>query len=468
MKKLGTRILFLVLAFAVVAGGMALPLPEGLPEAARASLVDLLFLIILWIGNVFPKPVSSLLAMMMLFWLGAVDTFSDAIGMFVNDVFFFLLAAFSIAASVSKSPLPYRIINWFVEHSHNSAKRLLLAFMIMTALISTIISDLAACALFSSIAVPMLKRLPEDEDDAKNFARCVMMGIPMAALAGGIMTPIGSPSNITLLSLLRESTAVEISFLGWMIVGVPIAFLSLFLSWAFLCLIYKPALHDDIAKEFRMDNDKTVAMTIEEKKLAGFLVGIFALWAIQGVTGIMSSTQVALLGMIVLFMPCMDLMDWETYASSVPWDLVIMLGGVMAAGGALISSGAITWVVNVLLVGNTSWSPIAFLAGVSIFIIIERAFVPMAPPVTIALSPIFMAIALNIGLHPLCIALAVSTWCQVTFLFPVFDACWLITFSEHYYKVIDVAKFGWLLTIILLAATLVMLPALSTVASLLP
>ena len=462
------RIVFLVAAFVVVAIGMAIPLPEGLPEAARAAIVDLLFLVVLWAGKVVPKPIASILAMLMLYWLGAVPSFSSAIGMFVNDVFFFLLAAFGIAAAVGKSPLPYRILTWFVGITKNSPKGLLLGFMIVTMCISTIISDLAACALFASVAAPLLHRLPENDKGAQRFAKCVMMGIPMAALAGGIMTPIGSPSNITLLSLMRSSTSIDISFLGWMIVGVPIALVAMALSWTALVVIYRPSIEGDLADAFDMKPEKQVPISTLEKKLAVFIIGMFAFWGISGFTGFLSSTQVALIGLIVMFLPCIELIDWETYVQEVPWDLVLMLGGVMAAGGALIESGAISYVVDVLLADSEHWSPMVFLAAISAFIIIERSFVPMAPPVTIALSPIFMAIALKIGLHPLCVALAISTWCQVTYLFPVFDACYLITYSEGYYTVPDVAKWGWLVTLLLLGFTLVALPVLSGVAGMLP
>ena len=50
----------------------------------------------------------------------------------------------------------------------------------------------------------------------------------------------------------------------------------------------------------------------------------------------------------------------------------------------------------------------------------------------------------------------------------MFDACWLITYAEGYYELKDVIRFGWLLSLILLALSLVLLPALSTVASALP
>lgn len=462
------RILFIFLASVVVGVGMNVPLPEGMPEPARAAIVDLLFLIVLWIGEAVPKPIASVLAMLMLAWLGAVDSFGDAIKLFVSDVFFFLLAAFGIAAAVSHSPLPHRICSWFIKRFRHNTRGLLLGFMVVTALISTLISDLAACALFASIASPLLKRIDREDEGAMRFAKCLMMGIPMAALSGGIMTPIGSPSNITLLSLLYQTSNIEISFLGWLIVGIPMGTICLVLGWFFLCVVFKPQLSHDTSESFGLNVDKVVQMSSQEKKLIVFLVGMFTFWTIQGVLGILSSTQVAVIGLIILFLPCVNLLTWDAYEKQVPWDLVFMLGGVMAAGSALIQSGGLQWIVESLTSYSDGWHPLVFLAVVSVFIIIERAFVPMAPPVTIALSPIFMAIAMSIGLHPLCIALCVSMWCQVTYLFPVFDACWLISFSEGYYKVAEVAKWGWALTLVILAFSLVLLPMLSSVASLLP
>lgn len=462
------RFLFIALALVVVGVGMIVPLPEGMPQPARAAIVDLLFLIVLWVGDVVPKPIASILAMLMLAWLGAVDSFAGAIQLFVSDVFFFLMAAFGIAAAVSNSPLPHRICSWFIKRFRHNTKGLLFGFMAVTALISTMISDLAACALFASIASPLLKRINKQDKNALCFAKCLMMGIPMAALSGGIMTPIGSPSNITLLSLLYQTSNVEISFLGWLIVGVPMGLLCLVLGWVFLCVIFKPQLSHDVAESFDLDVDREVAMNIQEKKLVVFLFGMFVFWVVQGVCGILSSTQVAVIGLIVLFLPGVNLLNWDNYEQQVPWDLLFMLGGVMAAGSALIQSGGLQWIVESLTSYSSGWHPLLFLAVVSLFIIIERAFVPMAPPVTIALSPIFMGIAMSIGLHPLCIALCVSIWCQVTYLFPVFDACWLITYSEGYYKVTEVAKWGWVLTLVILVCSLVLLPALSGLAALLP
>ena len=164
------RVFFVVLALLVVGVGMNVPLPEGMPEPARAAIVDLLFLIVLWIGEAVPKPVASVLAMLMLAWLGAVDTFGEAIKLFVSDVFFFLLAAFGIAAAVAHSPLPHRICSWFIKRFRHNTKGLLLGFMAVTALISTMISDLAACALFASIASPLLKRIDREDEGAMRFA----------------------------------------------------------------------------------------------------------------------------------------------------------------------------------------------------------------------------------------------------------------------------------------------------------
>ena len=51
--------------------------------------------------------------------------------------------------------------------------------------------------------------------------------------------------------------------------------------------------------------------------------------------------------MIIMFLPGMDLLTWDEYAREVPWDLVIMLGCLMALATALLSTGAIDWVATV-------------------------------------------------------------------------------------------------------------------------
>jgi sodium-dependent dicarboxylate transporter 2/3/5 len=69
---------------------------------------------------------------------------------------------------------------------------ILLALMVVTALISSVISNVPTCAIFMSIALSFLKLYPV-EADRKKTGRAFMIALPVASMTGGIMTPAGIP-----------------------------------------------------------------------------------------------------------------------------------------------------------------------------------------------------------------------------------------------------------------------------------
>ena len=54
-----------------------------------------------------------------------------------------------------------------------------------------------------------------------------MLGIAFSANAGGIATVIGTPPNSVLIGLLENEYNMEISFLKWMIIGLPFSALMI-------------------------------------------------------------------------------------------------------------------------------------------------------------------------------------------------------------------------------------------------
>ena len=70
---------------------------------------------------------------------------------------------------------------------------------------------------------------------ATNFAKCMMLGIAYAATIGGIGTVIGTPPNAVAMGFIERRYGVEIGFLGWLKIGLPI--LIVFLPLAWLCLV---------------------------------------------------------------------------------------------------------------------------------------------------------------------------------------------------------------------------------------
>ena len=61
-----------------------------------------------------------------------------------------------------------------------------------------------------------------------------MLGIAYAATIGGMSTIIGTAPNIVFVQFMNNQFGVDISFLDWMKIGVPVASVMLVFAWVIL------------------------------------------------------------------------------------------------------------------------------------------------------------------------------------------------------------------------------------------
>ena len=90
------------------------------------------------------------------------------------------------------------------------------------------------------------------KDDADNpFAIAMLLGIAYAGSIGGVGTIIGTPPNLLLASFLAEKYQTEISFVGWLGIGLPIVAVFLPLTWLWLTRVCYPVGREEMpaAKE---------------------------------------------------------------------------------------------------------------------------------------------------------------------------------------------------------------------------
>ena len=230
----------LVAAILIVCSVFATP-PEGLSSEGLTTLCLFASVIVLWIGDAMPKFIAAFIAMLFLYVLGVADSLDDVWSAFISSVFFFLIAAFAMADAVKHSTIPMRVMRALLRLLKRNTSLIVLAFMFTSAVVSSVMSDLAACALIASIAISVTQK--EGIDPA--FKKCLLIGVPIGSLAGGYSTPIGSPTNITLMGIIN-SFGIEIGFTQWMIVGVPLSFITVVIAWVFLLVAFRPKQVTDV------------------------------------------------------------------------------------------------------------------------------------------------------------------------------------------------------------------------------
>ncbi len=327
-----------------------------------------------WLTEPVDAAVASLLPVA-LFPLAGVLTgrqVAEAVG---NDLLLLLGGGFMLSTALERTAAHRHLAVGLIRAvGGSSGRRVLLAFMVSTALLSMWVSNTAATLMLLPVARAVLESYPDRRLDAP-----LVLGVAYAASIGGLGTPIGTPPNLVFLSVYTERTGNVISFLEWMQFALPAVFALTMLTWLWL----GRGLHGAPAAEVPHVGPWTPA----QRRVVGLFALVAFAWSTRtapwggwaawtGLTGA-SDASVALLGVLLMcLVPDGDgapLLSWSE-AEEIPWGTLVLFGGglTIAAGfeasgvsghvaSALTSLGGLPTgvLVVVLCAGVTAFSEIA-------------------------------------------------------------------------------------------------------------
>ena len=299
-----------------------------------------------WILEPIPIAATSLIPMALLPLVGVIDeaTVAKSYG---NHLVILFLSGFMLSRAMEHSGAHRRLALGMVKLiGASSGRRLVLGFMIASAVLSMWISNTATALMLLPVAIAVI-----DQCENRKIATPLLLGVAYASSIGGIATPIGTPPNAVYLAqadlLVEEGIMASApGFLGWMKIGLPIMSVMLALSWLWLTRGRWPQTRIRLAK---------IGAWKQAEVRVVLVFGVTAvLWMTRsapnggwsewiGTPSVKDST-VGLLAVIALFIiPCGDirgqkLLTWET-AVSIPWGILILFGGGIALGEAFGASG---------------------------------------------------------------------------------------------------------------------------------
>jgi sodium-dependent dicarboxylate transporter 2/3/5 len=433
----------IALSIALAALVLLLPRPEGLsPEGQRLGALFALA-IGLWVTEALPVGVTALLVLV-LQPLGRVADMGTAFQGFASPVFFFVLAMLFLAQAVIGAGLDRRFAFWLLDRAGSDSRRVVIALIVGSSAVSTIMSDVPACAIFMTIGLGVLTRAGA-EPGTSRFGKAVMVGIPIGSLIGGVATPAGSSINVLGMHFLEEHGGVTVSFLEWTAIGVPMALVLTPLACWVVLRFFPPELervpgHDQIAAE----RAQLGPLTLPEKKAIALVSTMLVLWVAGNWVPQLNVVMVALIGSIAMFLPGVDLLRWRELQPRLAWDVLLLIGGVTSIAAASVETGLAEWLVTGVLGGMQAWSPVAAVAAISAFTVLVHLVVPIGPVINALLIPPIVLLAREAGVNPAVYALPVAFSASASFLLPI-DPVPLLTYSKGYYRMLDMLVPGLVL-----------------------
>ena len=302
---------------------------EGFSYAQYCTLFLLFFAIQLWITEAAPPfAVGIFIVGFLVYALGNADGID--VGKYVktwsDGIIILFLGGFFLAEGMQKTRLDYKLLQKLLPYFGQQARYILLGLMLTTACISMLMSNTATTAMMIATAAPLYT------NSKSNFARALLLGIPAAASIGGMGTVIGSPPNAITVGALAQR-GINIGFIDWMIVGMPLAIILTLAFWRILVSAYKIG-KDPLDTSFlTAPSDEPPAVNaLQEQIMMAILALTLFFWMVgKPLFGIPTA---AVSGIPIAGLTLTGILTGKD-VRALPWDTLMLVAGGLALGLAI-------------------------------------------------------------------------------------------------------------------------------------
>lgn len=443
------------------------PTPTGLAPEGQVAAAVTAWVAVWWVGEAIPIPATSLLPLV-LFPLTGTLPMTAVAPAYADPLIFLFMGGFFLAMAMQRWGLHRRIALRTIRAAGTDPAHLIFGFMIATAFLSMWVSNTATVMMMVPIALAVIHQTAdrieeldldiETDEGAFSFGVALMLCIAYAASVGGVGTLIGTPPNVLFAGQAGSLFDVEITFLQWMLYGVPIAIVGLIAVYVY---VTKIAITPEFSRlpigEETIETDlaQIGPMSRQERWVLVVFVGMAGSWvgaSLIGQAGIVTvpgnvDAIIAITGALILFsIPTKTadgeatfLLNW-TSGVKIPWGVILLFGGGLAIAAAFGETGLADWIGSHL--EGFRDVPLVLILLVVVTLTVFLTEVTSNTATTAMLMPILAGVAIGISVHPLGLMIAAATAASFAFMLPVATPPNAVVFGSGYITIPQMARVG--------------------------
>lgn len=449
------------------------------PEATSLAVI-VAAVVVLWITEALPLPVTALLGAVACVLAGVAPA-AEVFRPFADPLIFLFIGAFILAEGIRVHGLDRRLAYGVLSLPwvDGRPRRILTAVAVVCACISAFISNTCTTAMMFTIVMGMLAAIDEAADatgqrPAPVFATGLLLCVAFASSVGGLATPIGTPPNLIGLGFIRNQLGVEVSFLGWCAVGVPIVMVMIAATVILLGTLCPAGVTrlDGVADHVRAERARLGPWTWGQRSAACAFAVTVGLWMGPGIILVVLGPEhpvsrwlqarlpegvAALIGAILLFVLPGDrratdgrwprALGWQE--ARIDWGIVLLYGGGMALGTLAFTTG----LAAEIGVAITGWLPTgparatALVAVGTLVAVLTSEFTSNTASANMVV-PVVIALGAASGGDALPAALAATFAASLGFMMPVSTPCNAIVYGSGRVPLAAMMRAGVLLDLI--------------------
>ncbi|XP_019828072.1 Na(+)/dicarboxylate cotransporter 3 isoform X3 [Bos indicus] len=332
----------------------------------------------------------------------------------------------------------------------------------------------------------------KEEEYRRNIWKGFLISIPYSASIGGTATLTGTAPNLILLGQLKSffPQCDVVNFGSWFIFAFPLMLLFLLVGWLWISFLYGGITLRGWRKkksELRTDAEKRARDTIREEfqslgpikfaeQAVFILFCVFAIllfsrdpkfipgWASLFTPGFISDAVTGVSVVTILFFfpsqkpslkwwfdfkapntETVPLLTWKRAQDTVPWNIILLLGGGFAMAKGCEESGLSAWIGGQLH-PLESVPPVLAVLLITVVVAFFTEFASNTATIIIFL-PVLAELAIRLRVHPLYLMIPGTVGCSYAFMLPVSTPPNSIAFASGHLLVKDMVRTGLLMNL---------------------
>ena len=415
---------------------------------AIITLIILAIMVVFFVTEKLPLGLVSMAGALLLGCLGIIGK-SDVFSAFSGSTIVLLGAMMIVGQSLFHTGIADLLAKAIVKVTGTTENGIMIAGIMVALLLSSICSGVGVVAMMLPIIIAMSRQ-------AGVSVSRQLIPMSFAASVGCNLTLVGAASNVSTAGLIEDMGIKSLTFFELGKIGLPLCifFLIYFLTIGKKLLTpgdsSDPAYLDEYTKRENADHFDRVRGTICVVILVALLIAMAVAnseWPMYFVAAVACVLLIAT-----------GCISEKEAMRAVDWPTLFIVGGMSAVSKAMASSGAGDMIANsVVKILGTNPNKIVFLFFVLLVTMILTNMM-MNTSTVVLVTPLFVPVAITLGINPVAIGVAICVAASAPFLTPVGSGTNTLIIKPGNLGFRDFFVPGIGLSAVILVASLVLIP----------
>lgn len=388
------------------------------------SFVIIILMIVGFVTEVVPLPVTAMLGCMVFFVTGIIDK-STVFSGFSNDVIFMIAGTMIVGEAMFETGAAQFVGKKVIKMVGFNERKMIFVLVLAAGILSAFTSNSSVMAMF----LPLIRSVAA-ASDGKIKAKHIVMPVGIATMVGGACTIVGSTPQLVSQSMLAEAGLRTFSFFELGITGFPLLIL---LAFWYSTLYYKPLVKATAYMPDEPDYIKDMKKEAQTDEKNPKMIPCFIILAIMValfLSGVWTSGVIAILAALACIVTgCISL---NNAFAKMGWSSLVIVGATLGVAKGLNASGAAAYVANGIVNAiGTDANIVVVMVVFGLMSVIMSNLLSHTATISL-LTPIFIPLAQQMGLDPTLFIYAITCFVMCGYATPLGVASYAMTLAEGY------------------------------------